>query len=216
MAYLYRHIRLDKNEPFYIGIGKNDSDFQRAYSKANRNNYWHHIVNKTEYRVDILLNNLTWEEVCEKEKEFIKLYSKNTHGGTLCNIADGGNGGFLGEEINIKRKKTLMGHYVSEVTKDKIRQKAIGRKTSFEVKRKMSLVHKLNKTGHWLDSKGHKNGRAFKVYQYSLDEVFIKEWECAKYAIQFYGMNKTSITDCLKGRQKTANGFKWKNILDGN
>ena len=22
MAYLYRHIRLDKNEPFYIGIGK--------------------------------------------------------------------------------------------------------------------------------------------------------------------------------------------------
>jgi hypothetical protein len=24
MAYLYRHIRLDKNQPFYIGIGKDD------------------------------------------------------------------------------------------------------------------------------------------------------------------------------------------------
>jgi hypothetical protein len=210
MAYLYRHIRLDKNEPFYIGIGKNESNFERAYSKANRNKYWQNIVNQTEYRIDILLNDLTWEEVCEKEKEFIKLYSKNTQGGTLCNITDGGNGGFLGEEINIKRKKTLMGHYVSEVTKDKIRKKAIGRKTSDEVKSKMSLVHKSNKTGHWLESKGHKNGRAFKIYQYSLDEVFIKEWECAKYAIDFYGMNKTSITDCLKGRQKTANGFKWK------
>lgn len=24
MAYVYRHIRLDKNEPFYIGIGKDE------------------------------------------------------------------------------------------------------------------------------------------------------------------------------------------------
>jgi hypothetical protein len=29
MAYVYRHIRLDKNEPFYIGIGS-DSSFARA------------------------------------------------------------------------------------------------------------------------------------------------------------------------------------------
>ena len=29
MAYLYRHIRLDKNEPFYIGIGS-DTNFKRA------------------------------------------------------------------------------------------------------------------------------------------------------------------------------------------
>lgn len=28
MAYLYRHIRLDKNEPFYIGIGS-DSNYNR-------------------------------------------------------------------------------------------------------------------------------------------------------------------------------------------
>jgi hypothetical protein len=210
MAYLYRHIRLDKNEPFYIGIGKNELNFERAYSKANRNKYWHNIVNQTEYRIDILLNDLTWEEVCEKEKEFIHLYGKNTNNGTLCNIADGGNGGFLGEEINIKRKKTLMGHYVSEVTKEKIREKAIGRKISDEVKEKMSLVHKINKTGNWLESEGHKNGRAFKVYQYSIDGVFIKEWKCAQYAIKFYNMNRTSITDCLKGRQKTAKGFKWQ------
>jgi len=210
MAYLYRHIRLDKNQPFYIGIGKNELNFERAYSKANRNKYWHNIVNQTEYRIDILFNDLTWEEVCEKEKEFIHLYGKNTNKGTLCNISDGGNGGFLGEEINIKRKKTLMGHYVSEETKEKIRQKAIGRKISDEVKEKMSLVHKVNKTGNWLESEGHKNGRAFKVYQYSIDGVFIKEWKCAQYAIKFYNMNRTSITDCLKGRQKTAKGFKWQ------
>jgi hypothetical protein len=32
MAYLYRHIRLDKNEPFYIGIGS-DKQYKRAYNK---------------------------------------------------------------------------------------------------------------------------------------------------------------------------------------
>ena len=210
MAYLYRHIRLDKNQPFYIGIGKSESNYNRAHSRSNRNTYWNNIVNQTEYKVEILLDDLTWEEVCEKEKEFIKLYNKNTQGGTLCNIADGGEGGCLGEEVNLKRKKSLMGHYVSDETKDKIRQKSLGRKASDDVRLKMSLIHKANKTGHWLESKGHKNGRAFKVYQYSLDGVFIKEWECAQYAIKHYNMNRTSITDCLKGRQVSAKGYKWK------
>ncbi len=49
MAYVYRHIRLDKNVPFYIGIGKSDLNYNRASSNKNRNPYWHHIVNQTEY-----------------------------------------------------------------------------------------------------------------------------------------------------------------------
>jgi hypothetical protein len=210
MAYLYRHIRLDKNQPFYIGIGKSDCNHDRAYSSISRNNYWHNIVNQTKYRVEIILDDLSWNEACEKEKEFIKIYSKNTNGGTLCNIADGGNGGYLSQEINKKRSQTLIGHKHTEETKEKIRLKAKGRKCSEDTKEKMSLTHKSKKTGTWLESKGHKNGRAFKVCQYSLDGVFIKQWECAKYAIKFYNMNSTSITDCIKGRQKSAKGFIWQ------
>lgn len=42
MGYLYRHIRLDKNEPFYIGIGgfdKTEKEFsyRRAYKIYRRN-----------------------------------------------------------------------------------------------------------------------------------------------------------------------------------
>ena len=209
MAYLYRHIRLDKNEPFYIGIGKSDSDFKRAYSNKNRNVYWNNIINSTEYRVEIMIQDITWEEACQKEIEFINLYKKNTQNGILCNIADGGNGGYLGDEINKKRKKSLIGHIVSQETKNKIALKAKGRKASDDTKLKMSLIHKKNKTGNWLESKGSKNGRAFKVYQYSLEGFFLKEWECAQYAVNFYKMNRTSITDCIKGRQKTASGFIW-------
>jgi len=87
---VYRHIRLDKNEVFYIGIGKTEN---RAYEKRGRNNYWKNIIKQTEYKVDILFDDLTWEEACEKEKEFIQLYGRNDLGlGTLVNMTDGGDG----------------------------------------------------------------------------------------------------------------------------
>jgi hypothetical protein len=94
MAYVYRHIRLDKNEPFYIGIG---SDKNGKYIRANdinkRNKFWKNITNKTKYRVEILFNDLTWEEACEKEIEFISLYGRvDLNNGTLCNMTAGGGG----------------------------------------------------------------------------------------------------------------------------
>lgn len=90
MHYVYRHIRLDKNEPFYIGIGS-DKSFCRAHSKKNRNRYWHNIIKRTPYRVDIIFQNLTFEEACIKEKEFILLYGRGIDG-MLCNITEGGDG----------------------------------------------------------------------------------------------------------------------------
>jgi len=90
MAIVYRHIRLDINEVFYIGIGKS---YKRAYSTKNRNKYWKNITNAIDYRVDILFDDLTWNEACEKEKEFISLYGrKDLKTGTLVNMTDGGEG----------------------------------------------------------------------------------------------------------------------------
>jgi hypothetical protein len=210
MAYVYRHIRLDKNEPFYIGISNSKIDFDRANSIKNRNNHWNNIVKITDYRVEIVLQNLTWNEACKKEIELINLYKKSFNKGTLCNIADGGQGGFISFESNQKRIKSLMGHKVTDETKEKIRNKAKNRIVSDFTKLKMSLKHKSINTGHWLDNKGEKNPKAFKVNQYSKDLLFIKTWECAKYAIDNYKLNSTAITDCLKGRQKSAGGYIWK------
>lgn len=97
MAYLYRHIRLDTNEPFYIGIGKYEihskGNYRRAYQKDKRNILWRNIVNKTEYEVEILLENLSWDQACEKEIEFINLYGRRNLGkGPLVNLTDGGDG----------------------------------------------------------------------------------------------------------------------------
>jgi hypothetical protein len=213
MAYVYRHIRLDKNEPFYIGVGKDDNNLKRAFSKCSRNLYWREIIKQTEYKVEILLDNLTIEDAFEKEIYFIKIYKKTIDGGTLCNISKGGRGGSLSDEVNEKRRNKLLGHFVSEETKQKIRQKALGKTISLETKKKMSETHKKIKTGHWLESLGHKNGRAFPIYQFDINENFIKKWDCANYAVKELKMNRTSITDCLKKRQKTAKGFIWKRTM---
>jgi len=152
MAVLYRHIRLDKNQPFYIGIGKTE---KRAYEKIKRNQFWHNIVAKTDYEIEILFDNLTWDEAGEKEKEFIKLYGKrDDNTGTLVNITDGG-GGILGVRHNEESKKKIsessknrIRKPVSIETKEKIRKTLTGRigsnkrfKHSEETKLKLRLFN---------------------------------------------------------------------------
>jgi hypothetical protein len=122
MAYVYRHIRLDKNEPFYIGIGS-DNSYKRAFEKTKdkRSIFWNNIVNKTNYEVEILMDNLTWEQACEKEKEFISMYGRNDLGkGTLVNMTDGGDGVInLNKDIRASISQHLKGKKQSEATKNK-------------------------------------------------------------------------------------------------
>jgi len=119
---VYRHIRLDKNTPFYIGIGK---DISRPYNKKDRSNFWKSIIGKTEYAVEILFEYLTKDQAIEKEIEFIELYGRvDLKTGTLCNMTCGGEGtGKLNEDLEfIRRKKiiaTLTGKKASEQSKIK-------------------------------------------------------------------------------------------------
>lgn len=58
---------------------------------------------------------------------------------------------------------------------------------------------------------GYKNNQK-KVAQYDLQDNFIKEWKSIKDAIQFLKIPQTSISNVLRGRSKTAGGFKWKYV----
>jgi len=157
MAIVYRHIRVDKNEPFYIGIGKTE---KRAYEKIKRNQFWHNVIAKTDYEVEILFDDLSWENAGEKEKELIKLYGKRDNNtGSLVNITDGG-GGTLGARHNEEsrrkigeesrnRKRTPR----SEETKAKLRLANLGKvgnnlgmKHTEETKLKLRLAN-LGKVG---------------------------------------------------------------------
>ena len=104
MAYVYKHTRLDNNEIFYIGIGS-DKYYSRASSHKGRNSLWNKIVNKAGYKIDIIYDNLTNEEACEKEKELIKIIGRICFNeGTLSNITDGGEG-FLSHHSEKTKQK---------------------------------------------------------------------------------------------------------------
>lgn len=114
--YLYQHTRLDTNEIFYIGIGtKNKNDlksnfdsilYRRAYTKSGRNNIWKNIINKTDYKVEILLESNDYEYIKQKEIECISLYKRKSDGGTLSNLTIGGDGS-VGYKMTDFQKKNL-------------------------------------------------------------------------------------------------------------
>mgnify|MGYP000470410182 CR=1 FL=1 len=120
LYYLYRHIRLDTNEVFYIGIGKKLSNFKqikteyyRAYGNKLRNDFWKRITKKSNYRVEILLESNDKDFIKSKEKEFIKIYGKRKDGGTLCNLTNGGDGcnGFIPTKEQILKMKICQSKY---------------------------------------------------------------------------------------------------------
>jgi hypothetical protein len=136
MAIVYKHIREDLNEVFYIGMGENES---RAYTEYKRSVAWKNITNKTTYRVEIIFNNLKWEEACEKEKEYIKFYGRRDLGlGPLVNMTDGGEGG-LGKIISEKHKIAVSiaqkGRKRTYDSINKFKQKMIGRVLSEQHKK---------------------------------------------------------------------------------
>jgi hypothetical protein len=108
---VYRHIRLDTEEVFYIGIGNE----KRPYDKKGRNEIWNRVVDKAGYRVEIIHSGLTWEECIEKEIVLIKFYGRKDKGeGPLVNLTDGGEGnvGFIyPEESKAKISQTLKEYF---------------------------------------------------------------------------------------------------------
>lgn len=150
LGYVYRHIRLDTNVPFYIGISTvNNGKHTRAYEKEKRSNEWKDIVKYAEYRVDILLENIPLSILGYKEKYFIKLYGRIDLGtGTLVNKTSGGQGShgyIMTEETRKKKSEWQIGRVMSPESIEKSRKANLGRKASIETRKKLSNIHKGHK-----------------------------------------------------------------------
>lgn len=142
---VYLHIRKDINEIFYVGIGNP----KRPFSKRNRNKYWHNIVNKTDYDVQIIHRNLDWKTACSIEIELIKKYGrKDLSEGSLVNNTNGGdgtNGAVLSYETRRRMSRSRIGKTHSEETKKKMSQSAVGNTTSLGIVRSDEYKSKLSK-----------------------------------------------------------------------
>jgi hypothetical protein len=166
MAYVYRHIRLDTNQPFYIGIGS-DKTYYRANKKSQRNIHWKRVVAKSDYEVEIMVDDLTWEEACEKEKEFIELYGRNNYGGILTNMTNGGDGA-LGlcftkeskEKLSNSIKEWHKTYKISdeERKKSSIRLKEFNKNKEFTQKRVTALRNSDKLKQSYILKKGKPSG----------------------------------------------------------
>lgn len=144
MSIVYRHRRLDTFKVFYIGIGKTE---KRAYSKKNRNKWWKNIILKTEYSVEIIIEDISWKEAQEVEVLLISEYGRRDLGlGNLVNLTNGGEG--------------TQGIIVSDKTKQNMSTSATGRLKSEESKEKnriaSSNVSEETKLKRYLKNKGLK------------------------------------------------------------
>ena len=97
MFYVYQHVRLDTNEVFYVGKGTKD----RAWSKHNRNQYWHNIVQKTDFKVEILNRFSDEGDAYRLEESLIKSLSP------IANFAPGGIGGDTFNGLPEERKRQI-------------------------------------------------------------------------------------------------------------
>ena len=181
--YLYRHIRLDDNTPFYIGVGTVQEKYtkskvnyySRAFNKTSRNIFWKRIVAKTDYEVEILLESDDYKFIEQKEIEFIALYGRRDLGkGTLVNLTDGGGG----------TSTIIFSDAVKELRK---------------------LHYKQGRTG-LVNKSGGENTRAIKVIEINTGKVF----ETCKEAADSIGMKLANFCDILRTpTRENLTGFKY-------
>jgi hypothetical protein len=196
MAVVYKHIRLDSNIPFYIGIGK---DEKRAYEKRSRNKHWNHVAKKCGYSVEIIHSDVSWEFACEKEIELIEKYKRTSEGGTLVNLTAGGEG-TLGWKHDVPywkdkklpeymcqrlsqiaserkgEKNPFFGKKHSEIAKNMMSEKRKGIEHSSEAK--SNIKEGLRNSDKFKNSadkrimKGEKNGKSSKVIDFNTGIIY--------------------------------------------
>jgi hypothetical protein len=213
MAYIYRHIRLDKNQPFYIGIG-GDSNFKRAYNKLKRNDYWKSIIAITDYEVEIVMDDLSWDDACKKEIEFIKMYGrKNNDTGFLSNMTDGGEGTkgkIFSEEFkkNLSNRNIGNNYYLNKIkfnhtqeSKNKISQSIKGENhPRFGTKKSKEEITKS------IISKG---GKEFYVY---LNDKIIAKYLSQQNCADDLRINRAAINMCLKNKRKHTSNYTFRYV----
>ena len=197
--YVYEWIRLDTNEPFYVGKGKGKGN--RCYRLTRKNNHhFNNIVKSIPTAVNILHDNLEEQIAYDLECYYIWLY-RDEIGYDLCNMNDGGEGCALCGKNNPMYNSHRYGENAP----------MYGKHHSVEAKKKMSENHanvkgKNNpRYGKRYLVEGKNNPRARSVICLTTKKIFFT----AKEGGEYYRINRTMITMCCKG-YRTRKGKKIK------
>ena len=214
MYTVYQH-KNKINGKSYIGITMQKPEQRWGINGNNYKSSPHFYAAIIKYGWDnfdhiILFTNLTREEACLKEQEFIEKYNTmNRKFGY--NSTSGGESFVMNEETKQKISKALMGnknglgHPCSEEKKRKISKAQKGRQFTNEHKQKLSDAAKKRhvpcseEKKQLLREKSHKKP----VYCEELDIVFESVQECSRQL----GIPATNISKVCRGKGKTVKGY---------
>lgn len=224
--YIYQHVRLDKDEIFYIGKGtkcNRGNIYKRAFTKNSRNTYWKNITQSTSYRVDILEEYESEKECLERETQLIKLYGYSWNNtGTLCNIVEDNESIRRLATLNSIRSNSkevyqydLEGNYIKSFSSIAAAKKEyqcdIYNAVSGRAPTAGNFQWRLNKYEK-IESYSRELSRINKsktIYQYDIDDNLIDKWKSSKEASIALKINTGAIRNCLCGIASTAGNFKW-------
>jgi hypothetical protein len=200
MFYVYQHLRLDNNIPFYIGKGCKD----RAFRTKRNNKGWNNIVNKVGFKTEILEYFEDENQAIEYEHKLIDLY--RSQGIELVNqtlYSSGGTKWSYTDEVKSKQSQGQIGTKRPKSPEwcDKISKANTGREILW-----------ADKIGNALRGvpKNYPNPNKKIILQYDNNNNLINQYNSATEAGKALNKSGNSIADCAAGRQKTAYGFTWK------
>lgn len=184
MFYVYGHYRETDGALFYIGKGQD----KRAWSKSGRSNHWRNIVKKNGYFIRLI-----HETECELEAyklEIKEILEARTKGRSICNIANGGEGG-------------LSGIPMEKYHKDKLRDAKLGKSQMPEHARKsaMARVGQKNTKEHIENTVKHKR----KMVINSNGHIFAS----ASAAARDLKCSQGNISMCARGERRECKGLSW-------
>lgn len=113
---------------------------------------------------------------------------------------------------NERASKSMKGKIFTDEHKSKISKANKGKKRSEETKQKMrkqrteETKQKISEAKRGKPQYKHRKP----ILQFTLDNVFLREFDSAKSASEELNIYATSITACCKGKLKTCGGFIWR------
>lgn len=184
---VYKHTNKN-NGKVYIGMTCQNAEDRWKNGHGYHNQHFNNAIEKygwANFSHEVIAENLSKEDACELERILIKAYDA-TDPSKGYNQSLGGDGGGMYKK-----------HH-SEETKKRISQAR--KEAGFTEEHKKHISESKSGANHHF---------AKKVYQYTKDGKFIREWDYMSLAAEELHIYKANICGVCNGRRKTAGGYVW-------
>lgn len=180
------------NNKVYIGKSINFKNRYYKHKNAKSNNYFHRAIRKHGFEnvtFEILLENIPVKDLIKLETYYIDQYNSIKEGYNL-------------------RKDGLENSGWNH-SKEKISKAGKGRKAWNKGKQYKRPLSDKSKLSFAKKMSGKNNPNAKKVYQFTIDNKFIKCYEAVSIAAKELSIRIEGISKCALGKRKSYMGFKW-------